>query len=304
MEGFDIRYTKLNFTIKLIKDSILPISKSSAIRGGMGSILLEMYCIYENYECKKCDFNNNCCANNILNTRLDMEVNFLNDNVGSSYIIECSDSRTNFKKDDLLEFSIILWGKNIINIPNIIYAFNILGATKGLNNNQFSIESIKNDDFFEISNYTSVHIDKANIKIESLSDYINERKFKVKSISSISFITPYRLKREGNYVDNVNVFDVVNSINRRLTILNAMEGKKYEPYVPKNIPSIVSSSISWSDIQRYSNRQKTKMKLGGIIGKISFEQIDDIQFIEMLLAGEIMHIGKNVSFGYGKYEIK
>ncbi len=59
--------------------------------------------------------------------------------------------------------------------------------------------------------------------------------------------------------------------------------------------------LSWFDWERYSNRQETKMMMGGFIGSIAFE--GDLEpFLPFLLLGEYIHVGKGTSFGLGKYE--
>lgn len=54
-------------------------------------------------------------------------------------------------------------------------------------------------------------------------------------------------------------------------------------------------------VKRYSNKKQDKMLLHGIIGEIQIKGLDE-QLEQMLLAGEILHIGKNTRFGFGKYE--
>lgn len=40
-EKFDIRYSKINLVFEFIEDTKMPENKVSAIRGGMGEMLLE-----------------------------------------------------------------------------------------------------------------------------------------------------------------------------------------------------------------------------------------------------------------------
>ena len=65
----------------------------------------------------------------------------------------------------------------------------------------------------------------------------------------------------------------------------------------------IQGDHSWIDWERYSNRQETKMKLGGFIGSITFE--GDLEpFLPFLLLGEYIHVGKGTSFGLWEYEIE
>ena len=45
------------------------------------------------------------------------------------------------------------------------------------------------------------------------------------------------------------------------------------------------------------------MFLKGIVGEIDLADISD-EMLELLLAGELIHIGKNTSFGFGRFILK
>ncbi len=64
----------------------------------------------------------------------------------------------------------------------------------------------------------------------------------------------------------------------------------------------VDKQLRWYDWERYSAKQDTKMKLGGIIGQITFEGHLE-PFLPFLKLGEYIHIGKNTSFGLGQYRM-
>ena len=65
----------------------------------------------------------------------------------------------------------------------------------------------------------------------------------------------------------------------------------------------LSSQLSWWDWERYSNRQKTKMKLGGFAGEIEYSGEAIADFLPLIAAGEILHIGAGTGFGLGKYGV-
>ena len=65
---------------------------------------------------------------------------------------------------------------------------------------------------------------------------------------------------------------------------------------------IKRNNVSWFDWERYSNRQETKMKMGGFVGAITFAGEFE-NFLPFLLLGEYTHVGKGTSFGLGEYEI-
>jgi hypothetical protein len=65
---------------------------------------------------------------------------------------------------------------------------------------------------------------------------------------------------------------------------------------------IVTSSLRWVDWKRYSNRQEQAMLMGGMIGSVTYRGKLD-EFMPLLRFCEKVHIGKQTSFGLGKFNI-
>ncbi|MGH8480407.1 MAG: CRISPR system precrRNA processing endoribonuclease RAMP protein Cas6 [Gammaproteobacteria bacterium] len=64
-----------------------------------------------------------------------------------------------------------------------------------------------------------------------------------------------------------------------------------------------SHDLHWDDWSRYSGRQDTWMKFGGLLGEITYRG-DLTPFLPWLALGEWMHIGGKTSFGLGRYTIE
>jgi CRISPR/Cas system endoribonuclease Cas6 (RAMP superfamily) len=62
----------------------------------------------------------------------------------------------------------------------------------------------------------------------------------------------------------------------------------------------ISSSIKWYDWKRYSSKQDIKMLMGGIVGFVIYQGFVD-EFLPLFEFCEIVHIGKQTSFGLGKF---
>jgi hypothetical protein len=66
---------------------------------------------------------------------------------------------------------------------------------------------------------------------------------------------------------------------------------------------IIHQSLKFIEMQRYSNRQKTGMRMGGLKGKMTIEGLD-MKSYEYLKIGEILGAGKQTVFGLGSYIVK
>ncbi len=297
---FDVRYAKANFEIEFINDCKLPKYKTSSLRGGMGTMLMGSNCT-SNGKCNECDSNKDCIVKNIMYSNLKNELSFIKDKTIAPYIIECFDEREHYKRGDKLKFNIILFGDTISYMVNIIYCFDLLGKLgKGFSKYHYILTSVYNEENEKI--YDGFFLKDENIYGNTILSYIDKRKREIDRINTIEFITPFRLKRNGRYKDSLTFDDFMFSISRRLMILNAFEGNYIDDIEWSRELQLMSSNLTWLDINRYSNRQKESMKLGGVKGEIEFpESINE--YMDYIIAGELVHVGKNTAFGLGKYNI-
>ena len=68
------------------------------------------------------------------------------------------------------------------------------------------------------------------------------------------------------------------------------------------LPEQIRECSVKKEVLRYSNRRSQSMKLRGITGEMEIQNVSSAN-LKLLLAGELIHIGKNTSFGFGRYEI-
>jgi CRISPR/Cas system endoribonuclease Cas6 (RAMP superfamily) len=65
----------------------------------------------------------------------------------------------------------------------------------------------------------------------------------------------------------------------------------------------IKSDLRWHDWTRYSARQDKRMKLGGLMGSITYAG-ELKPFLPFIALGRYTHVGKNATFGLGKYRIE
>lgn len=118
----------------------------------------------------------------------------------------------------------------------------------------------------------------------------------------INFISPFRLKIGGSYSVKFSYREFLESLKRRLTLLYQSYGTEQGiiPTLPPIPEKRTTLLIHWEDYPRYSARQKTSLRLGGVVG--SMEVAGNFSAIEksFLTGSAIFHAGKNTAFGFGK----
>ncbi|MGE5586784.1 MAG: CRISPR system precrRNA processing endoribonuclease RAMP protein Cas6, partial [Clostridia bacterium] len=67
---------------------------------------------------------------------------------------------------------------------------------------------------------------------------------------------------------------------------------------------LAAHNTTWVDWERYSSRQDSRMKLGGLVGAATYEfshaRLAGF-FLPWLVLGEYVHVGKGCTFGLGRF---
>lgn len=114
------------------------------------------------------------------------------------------------------------------------------------------------------------------------------------------FHSPASIKHDGRMLGEFDAEAIVRSLARRLYMLDCFEGIEIEQLRFDAIPHLIGHSERDTTVYRYSTRKQQKVRFDGIRGYADFDEIGE-DLYSLMLAGEIMHIGKKVSIGFGRY---
>ena len=307
-----IRYVKLHFTLVVMEDGQLPRSKASALRGGMGRALLTMNCISDEH-CDICDFSEDCLVQRMMYPEMKIRPEFMTTKDSEGFIIECEDAREFYRAGDELKFNLLLFGKTIVYFNQYLQAFHYFGMQGiGRNRIRFQISKVTNTTGKTFVEGTSVY--KERYKVMHVSDYVSYRLMSTDirkvvdgDCCRLVFQSPLTLKYQGEIQKSFLPEALLAAIERRIYILNCYEGNdEYKKdgiiTIDEHLPIRVSEK-TWSEkMLRYSGTQNSKVTFSGIRGWCDIESIGGTALV-LLLAGELLHIGKNTSFGFGKYTL-
>lgn len=308
MEGkelnFNIPYIKLRIDIEILNDTIFPATKVSALRGGLGEMILQRYCVSDR-NCNTCKFKRTCVAEHTFYSFMEKKPAYLTGRGSIGYLIECYDYREYYSKGSRMKFYLILFGESIGYFDVYFQAFCELGK-KGIGKHKaiYRITDIINEKGEVVVHKDRKHMDRYNEKI--LLNYIQDRKKQFGMDVQryiISFVTPFSMKYMKKYMNEFNTEALVKGAARRVEMLNYYIG--HEVHIPEFslYPKILSQTIKKECYKRYSSTHKSDIYLRGISGKVVLSEMSE-ECLDYLLAGELLHIGKNTSFGFGKYRIK
>lgn len=298
---FDIPYIRLTFWAEVLSDTCLPGTKVPALRGGMGEMLLRQNCVMDR-KCGACQFGRVCVVSHTFYSQMEKRPAYVTGPESVGYLLECTDNRKKFRQGSCFAFTITLFGDSIAFFNIYLQAFCQLGMVGiGKEKSRFRIVKVCNTQGVPI--VIGKQVDMKQYRIESLCSYIRDRKEELKKSNGewhLDFLTPLSMKYQKEYMGRFYGEALVLGAVRRIQMLNYYLGMEAEMPELVRFPSIKRQTARLTGVKRYSGTQDTHIILRGIIGKVIFESIPE-ECLDYLIAGERIQIGRNTSFGFGKY---
>lgn len=222
-----------------------------------------------------------------------------------------------YKTGENFELDFILIGKAINYIPPLIYIFDEAGRSHGIGkwrSSGFGNYALKKVTFLNDQSETLFYQPAKMLPFNGITLSYPEASPKNdqdRTLLLVNFITPTHIIRNHSAIeknpDNPLTFEVfIRSLYRRVYYLYYFHQNEEIPPFNENIPvpnlETLSKSLIWERIHHFSNRQKRRVPLAGFRGSVVFN--DGWQpYWSLLKLGEILHIGKETTFGFGKYHL-
>ena len=316
-----IYLAKYRFVLKPDDFIKLPGFAGSALRKALIPVFRQITCQTAERECYGCNISSKCPYNICMaenSTNSDHKFRRYH-TPPKPFIFEPPINRKPYygRKDELY-FDLILLGKALEYLPYFTASIRHLGAVGiGRNQGKFKLEKIfalnlNDNGIIAEYNYDHKNSDGDNDKTLSLAELYE--KFSNEDIDinevSISIVTPLRMKLLG--MDDWHLYfqSLTKNIFKRIANL-AYAYCNYENFLefPELIHKagrirIIKENFTWEDWRPLTMKdKKPNSRLGGYVGDIVYQgNIKD--FWAILRIGEILHIGKNTSFGFGRIQVK
>ncbi len=309
LDILDFKYEKAmktgtyRFNCCFESEAFLPVFKGSSLRGALGHSLKQTTCALKRQDCANCMLATNC------GYALFFEVKTGNAaHRPHPYVLEppLEDWRIR-DKGGSLEFAMTLFGKANDYLPHIVYAVREMGQI-GLGKKKkaegiFRLESVIQGGriIYEGTTLQSP-AELPELNLEAAND------FPVTKIA-LTCSTPLRLKYDNQLQNGLPFHLLIRAALRRISSLEAAYGNGEPPLDYKGLVAkatdvqTISSTCRWVDIERYSNRQKASMFIGGIQGEMLYQGENLSKFLPLLRYCETTHLGKQTSFGLGRIKV-
>ncbi len=309
------------FTVGLLPDAPLPLPvyTGSMFRGAFGSALQQAVCVTRTYDCPPCLLKERCLYPYVFETPPPPGSRIMRKYTAAPhpFVFEPPAGGITAPPAQPLALGLTLFGKALGYIPHFIFALERLGQ-RGLGGRRVrcSLSYVQSRlDGRDWVLYTaedrtprSVDPFEKSIILSLRPPALLHEEAPNEQIT-IELLTPLRVIYEARLTTDLVFHVLVRNLLRRIAHLSYFHcaGEPSTVAFKEWIElatrvRTVEQDLKWFDWERYSSRQRTTMRLGGLVGRVTFEG-KLAPFRPLLAAGEVTHAGKGTSFGLGRYRI-
>jgi len=308
-----ITFSTFTFHLRATTKLHLPPYKGSTLRGAFGITFKDIVCAVSHKDCNICIIRLTCPYSYIFDTPVPDDSKRMRkyQRIPHPFIVEPPlDKEVIFESGSSLTFGLTLIGKTIDYLPYFIYTFDCIGKEKGIGKGRGKFEIARVTWIDSAGDEKLVYDGDKKVLISSQHPLtINDFSiFQNSGPIILSYLTPVRITYNNHLYSGIEFHVVIRNLLRRLSNLAYFHcGRElnvdFKQLIEKSKQiKTKSADIRWYDWERYSVRQDTKMKMGGVVGKIEYEG-NLTEFLPLLKLGEIVHIGKGTAFGLGRYKL-
>ncbi len=271
-----MNYHQINVFIKT--DRITTMYLGSALRGAFGYALKKVVCINPSYQCEGCFAEQSCLYYDFYESQ----------NSYHAYRFDVEFGADSF------DFSLYIFEESCGKLPYILSTLHKMLTEVGLTRENLTFEmiviAVNNQEVYNGKQFDLEGITPQNFGVLSCAPSV-----------TLDLITPLRIKKNNKFLrDDIDLADILRSIHQRERQLCYGESYGKLEYTPSY--TIVSKQLHHQTLIRKSNRQKNKMNMDGIMGRIILTDLDPTSY-RLLKLGEILGVGKQTVMGLGSIRV-
>jgi len=328
--GFpNLSFCKINALFHVRSDITLPAFTGSTFHGILGRALSDVRYSDRRDACSECSCRPECRYANLYSYLFETPADhpFVHQ-AGESIrknqkeypkpiIIDPPDGGV-YSEGQQLKFEVTLVGKAVECLPFVVCGLRLFGQARfGASNECLMLESVIDGADSDSPIETLIYNGKTDtytghgiiLNFNQITNDVYRATDSRESTSNmhIRFLTPFRY-RENNRLGAPLDFKIFMArILDRIELLS-VHSPLIDPFDKKAILDAADlvrterNTLKWQDWERYSSRQNSRMKFGGYLGDIVFSG-NLLPFLPYIKMGEYLHVGKQTSFGLGKYRV-
>ena len=303
----------LTFLCRWIREARLPDYAGSTLRGAFGWALKKSSCALRRQDCQSCLLRQRCAYAWIFETERygDGSGHTVNARPHPFVLQPGKGCNGSFRAGETWDFSMLVIGGGVEFLPHIVYAVKLMGASgigagSGNGLGRFELEQVVSgtERIYDSSGLLSQDRGQVTrLQLGEICENVEGTGLRVR------FHTPLRFKYNNDLQRDLPFHVLVRACLRRISALEQAYGQG-EPELDYSGLILraeqvrtTSSSLHWDERLRYSNRQKQKTSLSGLVGTIDY-QGEVEEFFPLLDYCSQVHIGKQTVFGLGRMNVQ
>ena len=290
---------------------VMPPYAGSTLRGGFGHAFRKMVCTQGPIDCRDCVLKAVCPYPYIFETAPFEGAKQLRTygDVPRPFVIDPLDTRGEYRKGESFSFQLTLIGRALDYLPYFLASFRELGEIGiGKGRGRFQLSRVLSDGGEYIYDSETQMVHNRNNTL-SFGDIAGEAAPQPTGQLNLNLLNPTRITHAGKLTDKLPFHLFWRRLIGRISALAYFHcGESLDLdfkglIAQAETVDTVRSSLRWKDWTRYSSRQNQKMQLGGLVGNVTYAG-DLAAFLPFVMLGTFLHVGKNATFGLGKYRIE
>ncbi|MCP2041864.1 hypothetical protein L1281_002482 [Neisseria sp. HSC-16F19] len=297
---------RYRFDILLEDPLILPEYAGSTLRGVFGHALRRAACMTRQPECHGCMLHDSCPYPRLFAAHGGNGLNRSQQHTPpQAYIIEApDDGRRHYRPGEHYRFEMVLTGHARHQLPLIAHSFKqafargITAARSRGGLAQIAVETPAGWQGIFSGSHIQPHPDTLTLP----QHYPDS--------ATLHIRTPLRLQHQGSVlgIHRVRADILLRQLMRRVSSIATLY---WQHPIRADFGRLAQAArqvdsrpqLQWHDWTRYSNRQQQAMTLGGLTGHWHLAQLPPA-FAQLLYLGQWLHIGKETTFGLGRYHLQ
>jgi hypothetical protein len=306
-----IPYLRLRVTMRAVEPAVLPEYHGSMLRGAFGHALRRAVCTMGPAQpCASCQLRRACVYPRIFETFVEDEPPpFLRgiDQAVRPYVFEPRGGGERLPPGGSLDFDLLLFGQAVE-----LQAYGVLAlermARGGLGAGRPQFELVRIEAVGPDGAPRALFAEGAAARAPVAPSLPSGSPLPEGAVT-LRFVTPLRIKVRHQLTDRPRFRDLAFHMLRRTLemayfhVPGAVVDWEFYPLLQRSEGvRVAGADLRWLDWERWSQRQNSAMKLGGLVGTLTLEG-DLAPFAPLLRAAEALHAGKGAVFGLGKVEV-
>ncbi|MBA2395369.1 MAG: CRISPR system precrRNA processing endoribonuclease RAMP protein Cas6 [Ktedonobacteraceae bacterium] len=311
----------LLFITEVVTPLELDEHSGSALRGSLFEAVWGRFCTNRAVPtCADCPLNTLCPVSSLVAPL--REENPRGRDIPRPYvIIPPLEGSRYYAPGERLAFGLTLFGNIIQLLPYIMLsltAFEMAGLGKrmqGGKRGRFKVKQVESYHPLHGERQTIYQAGKAQVGVSALSVTAADVSAKAGTLAkekiTLNFLTPIRLKDQEHVVGQIAFRPLLHRLLERFSALRVEYGNGQEQSFDERKRYVdlaaqvrcIEDATHWEELSSYSRRTRQSSPLGGFMGCATFAG-DLTPFLELLIWGELIHVGKNCVKGNGWYRIE